>query len=57
MAKSERGVGPYAGTDDIKLNKIPTKSWAEGRKDISKVVDANSEANEGFPAPLKPDRK
>jgi hypothetical protein len=57
MKKQDKGVGPYAGTDDMKLNKIPTKTWAEGRKDISKVVDANSEANGGFPAPLKPNRE
>ena len=60
MAKKEgwmRGVGPYSKTDDIKLTQVPMTKDAQGRKDITKIVDANSEANGGFPAPLKPNRE
>ena len=60
MAKKEgwqKGVGPYSGTDDIKLRQVPQTPFAKGSEDISKVVDANSEASGGFPAPLTPERK
>ena len=55
-----RGVGPYSGTSDIKLRHVPMTKDAEGRRDISRVVDKNTEGesgNHGFPAPLKPNRE
>jgi hypothetical protein len=57
MKKQDKGVGPYSKVDaDSTPQKVPTKSWAQGSKDISKIVDSNSEANGGFPAALKPKR-
>ena len=50
----QKGVGPYSKTDDIKMTQVPQTPFAKGSKDISKVVDENSERNGGFPAKLTP---
>jgi hypothetical protein len=58
MAKEgwQKGEGPYSKTSDIRLTQKPMVKDREGRKDISKVVDENSERNGGFPAKLTPSK-
>jgi hypothetical protein len=54
-SKKDKGVGPYSnpeGEDPIyrREGHLP----ASGGKDISRTVDGNAKANDGFGAPLKP---
>jgi hypothetical protein len=58
MAKSKegwtRGVGPYSGGDDVKLNRKPDRGYPEPR-DISRKVDRNSKVDDGFSGKLSSD--
>jgi hypothetical protein len=55
----QKGQGPFSGIDKDSTPQ-PGKRVGFGTgnpRDISRIVDENSERNGGFPAPLKPDRK
>jgi hypothetical protein len=47
----KKGVGPYAGGDDVNMTRQPDKGYPQP-KDISRKVDANWKINDGFAGPL-----
>jgi hypothetical protein len=55
MAKKEgweKGVGPYAGGDDVKLKRDESGLGYPKPRDISKQVDPSHKRNDGFSAKL-----
>lgn len=48
----KRGEGASSNSDDLKLKTVLDYQFRSHTIDRSKIVDANAEANGGFPAPL-----